>query len=158
MALWKAIIIAGKTDVFVGQVIHILNTRGMDYTLCEDIYTATGQLTKYKDVPLLVIGSIHRLVPQDNRFLSLLMRLDGLCCCCVLDDVIPWGMSTVIQMAIRHNMFLVYRPEDIQIVIDGLASRFPQEKKTYCSDDGGLKECITTAEEIDALLRGYTDD
>ena len=157
MTLWKVIIIAKETDCFVGPVVHILNTKGLDYLLCEDIYAATMQLTKQRNVAFLVIGSVHRVICEDDSFLSLLMNLDGLCCC-ILDDPMSYRMSTIIKKAVTYGLLLVSNPEDIHILIDRVCNRFDHDNKTYHSWNHFHQNSVTTEEEINALLGGYNDD
>jgi hypothetical protein len=156
MALGKVMIIANKTDAFVCQVIHTLRLREMEYTLCDNVYTATGWLSKIKHDPVLVIASVYHLISEGERFLTLLMRLEGVCCC-VFDGSMSCRLSTVVQMATRHGVFWAYTPKDVQIMIDRWC-RSRQDRTLYHSHPGLCKDCITTEEELNALLGGYADD
>jgi len=154
------ILVGGLADEFVRQAKNILERRGVEFVLCDNVYSAVGDLAKIESPNVLIIGRVGLLSKEQGRFFHI-ARVKGYRCCCLADrDLV--SRQKLILKAIESGAYLIDKPAEIKEVLMKLLTggkiRFSAEKE-YRRASGFLKdEFLTTKAELDALLEVQSDE
>ena len=156
----QVVLIGGLADEFVRQVKNILERLGVEFVLCDNVYSAVGDLAKIEGPNVLIVGRVGQLSKEQGRFFHI-ARVKGYRCCCLADrDLVRW--QKLILQAIESGVYLIDKPAEIEEVLMKVLA----ETKVSSSGEkenrrasGFLKdEFRTTKAELDALLEVQSDE
>ena len=154
------ILIGGLEDEFVRQTKNILERLGVESVLCDNVYSAVGDLAKRESRDVLIIGRIGLLSKEQGRFFHI-ARVKGYRCCCIVDRDLVRKRKLILD-AIESGAYLIDKPAEIEEVL----MKFQAGDKICLSGEkenrrasGFLKdEFLTTKAELDALLEVQPDE
>jgi hypothetical protein len=154
------ILVGGLADEFVRQAKDILERLGVEFVLCDNIYSAVVDLAKRESPNTLIIGRVGLLSKEQGRFFHI-ARVKGYKCCCLADrDLLR--RQKIILKAIESGAYLIDKPAEIEEVLMKLLAggKIPfSGKKENRRASGFLKdEFLTTKAELDALLEVQSDE
>jgi len=153
---FDAIVLGSVADDFVRHTMDLLAEGGVEFILCEDVYSAVATLAK-NDIAenVLIIGRVEQLSKEEGRFFQKL-RKGGLVCCCFAAGNLIRRQKQILS-AMDAGAFVIDDPARIRELIakfsaGGLARSSSEIKNKSLSafDD----EFIITKVEMDALLGG----
>ena len=154
------ILVGTLEDEFVRQEKNILERLGVEFVLCDNVYSAVGDLAKRESRDILIIGRIGLLSKEQGRFFHI-ARVKGYRCCCLADrDLV--GRQKLILQAIESGAYLIEKPAEIEEVLmkvlaGGKVCSSGEKENRRAS--GFLKdEFRTTKAELDALLEVQSDE
>jgi hypothetical protein len=154
------ILIGSLEDVFVRQTNNILERLGVESVLCDNVYSAVGDLAKIENRNVLIIGRVGLLSKEQGRFFHIARMKDYGCCCIVDRDLVR--KRKLILDAIESGAYVIDKPPEIEEVL----MKFLAGDKIHHSGEkenrrtsGFLKdEFLTTKAELDALLEVQSDE
>ena len=154
------ILVGGLADGFVRQAKNILERLGVEFVLCDNVYSAVGDLAKIESRNVLIIGRVGLLSKEQGRFFHI-ARVKGYRCCCLADrDLV--GRQKLILKAIESGAYLIDKPAEIEEVLMKLLAggkiRFSGEKENRRASGFLKDEFRTTKAELDALLEVQSDE
>lgn len=154
------VLIGGLEDEFVRQAKNILERLGVESVLCDNIYSAVGDLAKIENQNVLIIGRVGLLSKEQGRFFHI-ARVKGYRCCCIVDRDLVRKRKLILD-AIESGAYLIDKPAEIEEVLmkfqaGGKIRRSGEKENRRAS--GFLKdEFLTTKAELDALLEVQPDE
>lgn len=153
---FDAIILGSAADDFVRHTTDLLAEGGVEFIVCEDVYSAVATLAKNDKVGnVLIIGRVEQLSKEEGY---LFQKLQGsnLVCCCFADGNLVHRQKQILS-AMEAGAFVIDDPGRMRELIakfsaGGLARSSSEIKNKSLSafDD----EFIITKVEMDALLGG----
>ena len=154
------ILIGGLEDEFVRQTKNILERLGVESFVCDNVYSAVGDLAKRECRNVLIIGRIGMLSKEQGRFFHI-ARMKDYGCCCIIDRGLVRKRRLILD-AIESGAYLIDKPAEIEEVLmkfltGGEIHRSGEKENRRAS--GFLKdEFLTTKAELDALLEVQPDE
>lgn len=154
------ILIGGLADEFVSQTMNLLERLGIEFVLCDNVYSAVGDLAKRESRNVLIIGRIGLLSKEQGRFFHI-ARVKGYRCCCLADrDLV--GRQKLILQAIESGAYMIDKPAEVEEVLMKVLTGdkvYSSGEKENRRASGFLKnEFLTTKAELDALLEVQSDE
>jgi len=154
------ILVGGLADEFVRQAKNILDRRGIEFVLCDNVYSAVADLAKKESRNVLIIGRVGLLSTEQGRFFQI-ARVKGYRCCCLVDRDLLRRQKLILD-AIEAGAYIIDKPAKIEQVLMKLqvggkvcSSGVKENRKA----SGFLKnEFLTTKAELDALLEVQLDE
>jgi hypothetical protein len=154
------ILVGGLKDEFVRLTKNILKRLGVEFVLCDNVYSAVGDLTKIESRNVLIIGRIGILSEEKGRFFHI-ARVKGYRCCCLADRDLLRKRKLILD-AIESGAYLIDKPAEIEEVLMKVLADIKvcsSEEKESRRASGFLKdEFLTTKAELDALLEVPSDE
>jgi len=154
------ILVGGLADEFIRQAKNILERLSVEFVLCDNVYSAVGDLAKRESPNTLIVGRIGLLGKEQGRFFHI-AGVKGYRCCCLADRGLV-GRQKLILKAIESGAYLIEKSADIEEVLmkllagDKVCSSGEKENRRA---SGFLKdEFLTTKAELDALLEVKSDE
>ena len=149
-----AILIGGLSDKFVRQTKIILESLAVEFVLCDNIYSAIGDLAKIDNQDVLIIARVGLLSKEQGRFFHI-ARAKGCRICCLADRELLRRQKLILK-AIESGAYLIDKPAEIEEVVMKLLAcdkvRFTPEQVKHRAS-GFLKDkFLTTKAELDALF------
>lgn len=152
----RVIVVGSSTDDFVRYTVSLLEECEVDFVLCDDVYSAVGELAKSITGNVLAIGRLGQLSREKGRFLQ--MAIDkGIWCCCFVDESLAqtrgyFGPGLTPREA---AVFVISEPAQIRHVISKLLAE--GYTSFLCKKENKVQEFIrdeflTTQAELDVLL------
>lgn len=111
--------VGARSDDFVGQAKGVLDDFEVEYSLCEDVYSAVALLAKMPAV-VVVLGRFEGLNREGTRFFEML-REQGHICCCYVDSEATFRRKGIFEAARAGAMVLQKRSQIEQAVSKMLA-------------------------------------
>ena len=147
----QAIVIGNSTDEFVRYAIDLLNNYSIEYSQCEDIYSAVGRLAKDSQNNVLVIGCCEQLSREQGQFFRKANENGWLCCCLANRNLTHRQAPTAEQTAV----LVIEEACEIKGILEkALTNNVKKGQKL--SAEFIKDEFLTTRAELDALLgSGY---
>lgn len=153
-------VVGDETDDFVQHTIDLLEHHGIEFILCDDVYSAVSELTKREGQEGLIIGRVGQLSEEHGRFFHIARRKGHRCCCFVDKNSIR--KRKLILNAIETGAFIINKPAEIKKVLIKLLEgngEYRSGKKGFHRTNNFFKdEFITTRAELDALLEVQLDE
>jgi len=154
------ILVGSLKDEFVRRAKNILERLGVEFVLCDNIYSAVGDLAKIESPNVLIIGRVGLLSREQGRFFHM-ARVKGYRCCCLADRDLVRKRRLILD-AIESGAYLIDKPAEIEEVLMKLLAggkiRFPGEKENRRASGFRKDEFRTTKDELDALLEAQSDE
>ncbi len=154
------ILVGGLADDFVRQSRNLLERRGVEFVLCDNVYSAVGDLAKRENRNVLIIGRIGLLSKEQGRFFHIAHVKDYRICCLVDRDLVC--RQKLILQAIESGAYLIDKPSEIEQVLmkvlTGGKVCFSGEKENRRASGFLKDEFLTTKAELDALLEVPSDE
>ncbi len=154
------IVIGGLKDEFVSRTMNLLERRGVECVLCDNVYSAVGDLAKRESRGVLIIGRLGLLSKEQGRFFHIARVKDYRICCLVDRDLV--SRQKLILQAIELGAYLIEKPAEIEEVLmkllEGRKSCFSGEKENRRASGFLKDEFRTTKAELDALLEAQSDE
>ncbi len=154
------ILVGGLADGFVRQAKNILEHLGVEFVLCDNVYSAVGDLAKMESQNVLIIGRLGLLSKEQGRFFHI-ARVKGYRCCCLADKALVSRQKLILE-AIESGAYLIDNPPEIEQVLmkllTGARIRFSAEKENRRASGFLKDEFLTTKAELDALLEVQSDE
>ena len=154
------ILVGGLADEFVRQTKNILERLGVESVLCDNVYSAVGDLAKRESRNVLIIGRIGLLSKEQGRFFHI-ARVKGYRCCCIVDRDLVRKRKLILD-AIESGAYIIDKPAEIEKVLmkflAGGKIRFSGEKENRRASGFLKDEFLTTKAELDALLEVQSDE
>ena len=154
------ILVGGLEDEFVRQTKNILERLGVESVLCDNVYSAVGDLAKRESRNVLIIGRIGLLSKEQGRFFHI-ARVKGYRCCCIVDRDLVRKRKLILD-AIESGAYLIDKPAEIEEVLmkflAGGKVRLSGEKENRKASGFLKDEFLTTKAELDALLEVQSDE
>ena len=153
---FDAIVLGSVADDFVRHAMDLLAEGGVEFILCEDVYSAVATLAK-NDIAenVLIIGRLEQLSKEEGCFFQKLHKGGLVCCCFAAGNLIR--RQKQILSAMEAGAFVIDDPARMRELIAkfsaGSLARSSSEikdKSLSAFDD----EFIITKAEMDALLGG----
>jgi len=107
-------VVGGRGDDFVGYVGGVLDDFEVEYSLCEDVYSAVARLAKMPEA-VVVLGRFERLNREGPRFFEM-AREQGHICCCYVDTEATFRRKGVFEAA-RAGALVLQKSSQIEQVI-----------------------------------------
>jgi hypothetical protein len=153
-------LIGGLTDQLVRQAGNILERLGVEFVICDNVYSAVGDLAKRETRDVLVISRIGLLSKEQGRFFHI-ARVKGYRCCCLVDRDLVCRQKLILK-AIESGAYLIDKPAEIEEVLtkvlEGRKSCLSGEKEKRRASGFLKDEFRTTKAELDALLEVRSDE
>ncbi len=150
----QVIVVGSSADQFVRHTTNLLGDSGIEFVLCDDVYSAVGELAKTESRNVLVIGRLGQLSKEQGRLFHMACE-NGYTCCCLADADLVRKRKQIFT-AIETGAFVINEPAEIgQVVTKLLAggADCPPGKKANDRATAPIKaEFLTTKAELDALL------
>lgn len=153
---FDAIVLGSVEDDFVRESMGLLAEGGVEFILCEDVYSAVATLAK-NDIAenALIIGRVEQL-SREEGYLFQKLQGSNLVCCCFADGNLVRRQKQILS-AMEAGAFVIDDPAGMRELIAkfsaGSLARSSSEiknKSLSAFDD----EFIITKAETDALLGG----
>ena len=153
---FDAIVLGSVADDFVRHTTDLLAEGGVEFILCEDVYSAVATLAK-NDIAenALIIGRVEQLSREEGYLFQKLQGSNLVCCCFAGGNLVH--RQKQILSATEAGAFVIDDPAGMRELIakfsaGGLARSSSEIKDESFSafDD----EFIVTEAEMDALLGG----
>ncbi len=154
------ILIGGSADEFARQTRNVLQRLGVEFVLCDNVYSAVGDLAKIKSRNVLIIGRFGLLSREQGRFFDM-ARANGYRICCFADRELLRRQRLILK-AIESGAYIIDKAAELEDIImtsqqDGYACSSADIENRRAS--GFLKnEFLTTKAELDALLEVQSDE
>lgn len=152
--LWQVIVVGDLADELVHHTTDLLDKYGVEYALCDEVYSAIGELAKSKGPNVLVVGRFGQLSKEQGRFFHIANE-KGYRCCCLVDKELVRNQKQILT-ALESGAFIINKPAEIEeVVVKLLAGNrdYPSKKNVNCKAPNFIKEeFLTTKAELDALL------
>jgi len=153
---FDAIVLGSVADDFVRHAMDLLDEGGVEFTLCEDVYSAVAMLAKNDEAGnALIIGRVEQL-SREEGYLFKKLQGSNLVCCCFADGNLVRKQRQILS-AIQAGAFVINDPARMRELIakfsrgDWACSASEiKDKSSSALDD----EFIITKAEMDALLGG----
>ena len=154
------VLVGGLKDEFVRLTKNIIERLGIEFLLCDSVYSAVGDLVKIESPNVLIIGRLELLSKEQGRFFHI-ARINGYRCCCLADrDLV--ARQKLILKAIESGACLIDKPAEIEQVLmrfrAGGDIRSSAEKENRRASGFLKDEFRTTKDELDALLEVQSDE
>jgi hypothetical protein len=154
------ILVGGLKDEFVRLTKNLLERLGVEFVLCDNVYSAVGDLAKRENRNVLIIGRVGLLSKEQGRFFHI-ARVNGYRCCCIVDRDLVRKRKLILD-AIESGAYLIDKPAEIEEVLmkvraDGKVC-FSGEKENRRASGFLKDEFLTTKAELDALLEVQSDE
>ena len=154
------ILVGALEDKFVRQTINLLDRLSVEFVLCDNVYSAVGDLAKRESPNVLIIGRIGLLSKEQGRFFHI-ARVKGYGCCCLVGrDLV--SRQKLILKAIESGAYLIDKLAEIEEVLvkcrAGDDIRYSGEKENRRASGFRKDEFRTTKAELDALLEVHSDE
>jgi len=107
-------VVGARGDDFVGQAKAVLDDFEVEYSLCEDIYSAVALLAKMP-AGVVVLGRFEQLNREGARFFEML-REQGHICCCYADTVATFRRKGIFEAA-RAGAMVLQKPSQVEQVV-----------------------------------------
>jgi hypothetical protein len=150
----QTIVVGSSADQFVAHTINLLSDCGVEFVLCDDVYSAVGELARTETASALVVGRLGQLSPEQGRLFHMACEKGYTCCC--LADANSVRKRKQILTAVETGAFIINEPAEIREVVTKLLAGgrdCPPGKKTNDRATASIKaEFLTTKAELDALL------
>lgn len=150
----QAIVVGSSADQFVRQTINLLGDYGVEFVLCDDVYSAVGELAKTETGNALVVGRLGQLSAEQGRLFHMACG-KGYTCCCLADADLVRKRKQILT-AVETGAFVIHEPAEIREVVTKLLAGSrdcPPGKKANDKATASIKaEFLTTKAELDALL------
>ncbi|MHC4172778.1 MAG: hypothetical protein ACYST5_07540 [Planctomycetota bacterium] len=150
----QVIVVGSSADQFVRHTINLLGDCGIKFVLCDDVYSAVGELAKTETENALVVGRLGQLSPEQGRLFHMACEKGYTCCC--LADVDLVRKRKQIFTAIETGAFIINEPAEIREVVTkllaGSGNCSPGKKGNDRATATIKAEFLTTKAELDALL------
>jgi hypothetical protein len=154
------ILVGGLKDEFVRQTKNILERLAIEFVLCDNIYSAVGDLAKRESRNVLIIGRIGLLNKEQGRFFHI-SRVKGYRCCCIVDRDLVRKRKLILDV-IESGAYLIDKPAEIEEVLMKLLTggkiRLSGERENRRASDFLKDEFLTTKAELEALLEVQSDE
>ena len=148
------IVVGNSRDQLIQYVINLVGGYEVEFSCCDDIYTAVIELAKKTGSNCLVIGRLSDLSKEKGRFLEKTSE-KGFGCCCLADKKFTEQQFKISDVNRTHT-FIVNEPTEIERVVKTFLPRSgaqsANQKKINGSSDFMKDEFRTTEAELDALL------
>lgn len=150
----QVIVVGGSADQFVAHTINLLGDYGVEFVLCDDVYSAVGELARTETGNVLVVGRLGQLSPEQGRLFHMACE-KGYTCCCLADADLVRKRKQILT-AVETGAFIINEPAEIREVVTKLLAGggdCPPGKKANDKATASIKaEFLTTKAELDALL------
>jgi len=147
----QVIVVGSSTDELVHRTMNSLGDHGVEYILCDDVYSAVGELAKNESGNVLVIGRLGQLSREQGRFFQMACE-NGYNCCCIADRELVRKRKQILT-AIEAGAFVINEPAEIGEIVTKLSQDSTPEKNRYDKAPKFIKnEFVTTKAELNALL------
>ena len=154
------ILIGGLEDELLRQTKDILVCLGVEPVLCDNVYSAVGDLAKRENQNVLIIGRVGLLSKEQGRFFHI-ARARYYRCCCIVDRELVSKRRLILD-AIESGAYLIDKPSEIEEVmmkfLAGEKIRLSGEKEKRKAAGFLKDEFLTTKAELDALLEVQPDE
>jgi len=154
------ILVGGLKDGFVRRAKNTLERLGVEFVLCDNVYSAVGDLAKIESTNVLIIGRLGLLSKEQGRFFHM-ARVKGYRCCCLADKDLVYNQKLILK-AIESGAYLIDKPAEIEEVLMKLLAggdiRSSAEKENRRASGFRKDEFRTTKAELDALLEVQSDE
>ncbi len=150
----QVIVVGNSADEFVRHTINLLGDCGVEFVLCNDVYSAVGELAKSESRNVLVIGRLGQLSREQGRLFHMACE-NGYACCCLADADLVRKRKQIFA-AIETGAFVINEPAKIREVVTklltGSGNCSPGKKGNDRTAVPIKAEFLTTKAELDALL------
>lgn len=150
----QVIVVGSSADQFVRHTTNLLGDCGLKFVLCDDVYSAVGELAKSESRNVLVIGRLEQLSPEQGRLFHIACE-KGYTCCCLADTDLVRKRKQIFA-AIETGAFVINEPAKIREVVTkllaGSENCSPVKKANDRATTPIKAEFLTTKAELDALL------
>jgi len=147
----QVIVVGSSTDELVHRTMNSLGDHGVEYILCDDVYSAVGELARNESGNVLVIGRFGQLSREQGRFFHMACD-NGYTCFCIADRELVRKRKQILT-AIEAGAFVTNEPAEIGEVVTKLLQGSSPEKKGSGKTPKSIKdEFVTTKAELDSLL------
>lgn len=150
----QVIVVGSSADQFVLHTTNLLGDCGLEFVLCDDVYSAVGELAKSESRNVLVIGRLGQLCKEQGRLFHMACE-NGYACCCLADADLVRKRKQIFA-AIETGAFVINEPEKIREVVTkllaGSGNGSPEKKANERTTIPIKTEFLTTKAELDALL------
>lgn len=147
----QAVIVGSSRDAFVQKAIGLLKDYAVGFVVCEDIYSAVGELAKSTVGDWLVIGRLRSLSAENGRFIEKANE-NGYRLCCFVEGGSAIKYREILGV-MRNGGLVINEPEKLAEVIDELLSGYGvssvEGRKSSAFGEGDF---APTQAELDALL------
>jgi len=147
-------VVGSSADEFIAHTINLLGDYGLEFVLCDDVYSAVGELAKSKSRNVLVIGRLGQLCKEQGRLFHMACE-NGYACCCLADADLVRKRKQIFA-AIETGAFIINEPAEIREVVTKLLAGggdcSPRKKANDKATASIKAEFLTTKAELDALL------
>ncbi len=154
------ILVGALEDEFLRLTKNVLERLGVEFVLCDNVYSAVGDLAKIESPNVLIIGRFGLLSKEQGRFFHIAC-VKGYRCCCIVDRDLVSKRKLILD-AIESGAYLITRPAEIEEVLmkllAGGKSCFSGEKENHRASGFLKDEFLTTKAELDALLEVQSDE
>jgi hypothetical protein len=150
----QVIVVGSSADEFISHTMRVLGNHSVEFVLCDDVYSAVGELARSESRNTLVIGRLGQLSREQGRLFHMACE-NGYTCCCLADADLVRKRKQILT-AIETGAFVINEPAEIgQVVTKLLAGgadcslgKKAKDQATACI----RTEFLTTKAELDALL------
>jgi hypothetical protein len=150
----QVIVVGSSADQFVRHTTNLLGDCGLEFILCDDVYSAVGELAKSESRNVLVIGRLGQLSKEQGRLFHMACE-NGYACCCLADADLVRKQKQILT-AIETGAFIIHEPAEIREVVTkllaGSGDCSPGNKGNDKATATIKAEFLTTKAELDALL------
>jgi hypothetical protein len=147
----RVMVVGELADEFVNQVAEMLDGRGVECVVCEDVYSAVGTLAKTKDGGFLVVGRLCELKKEQGRFFHIAGQRGCRYCFVVDGELVHEGEE--LMAAVQAGAFIAKGPTQVQDVVNKLLI---SDVSRQVMQDGTLDfikdGCTVTEAEMKELL------
>ena len=154
------ILVGALEDEFVRQMMNLLERLGVEFVLCDNVYSAVGDLAKRESRDVLIIGRIGLLSKEQGRLFHI-ARVKGYRCCCLVDRDLVCRQKLILK-AIESGAYLIEKPAEIEEVLMKFLADIKVcssgEKENRRASGFRKDEFRTTKAELDALLEVQSDE
>jgi len=153
---FRILLIARCNDRFIEQLAAFLSEYEVDFTVCDNIYSAIARLWGEKAGKTLVIGRLEELCAEKGRFFEKIGQM-GFSCCCLADTNARQNTGWI-EAAAGEGAFVVENTEQIfeavRRYLESQVGVIQIKRKEKSALALLTEEFVTTQAELDALLGG----
>ena len=150
----QAIVVGNSASGLVCGTADLLREYGVEFAVCEDIYSVVAKLAKNTYSDVLVIGRLEQLSREDGRFFQK-MNEKGFSCCCLADGGCEQKRKQV-SAATAAGAFVINQLGQIEEVIAKLPAEYSDSSAARKTNNTAAvfnrNDFRTTQAELDALL------